>query len=516
MGRAKRIPLPVLIVCITLVVSVVAVSVWMIRGGPFHSTQNHGSPVDMTHQARATMTGRLQESGPSPLLFGTNLGLFNSNDQVLRSEPTQTLLQQSHTRIIRMPIRTELPEATEIHAAQIIKDLGAIPVIVLHSVKGPNVLADDTRVVNDMNRIFGNDTVYYEFGNEDDWTGIDATTYTNAWNLIIPQLKHIALHGQFVGPVNFHYDGDYLAAFLKSANPLPDQLSWHEYTCSYTWAADTCIANIDHWTTHIQDSRARMMATIGKVIPIMITEWNYAPDAAYNDGKNNNRDFITTWTTKALRTLAANHIFASMQYSCTNTAISLIDNDNKLTMQGTAFQALYLQMILKGYQPTPTPDPTSTVALSGAPVFSFEDGGTDGWSGHGQGIVQVQNTTAFALDGKHALQVTLSNTSSSDFPYVSVGFANLSSYPHAGQTLTAYIYLPGTSGSITTKIFVEDSTYHWFSNATVSLVPGVWNHLSYTLDSTIKGQPSQIGIQFNSTIGSTSSINVYIDAVGWS
>src|SRR5258708_24167014 len=62
----------------------------------------------------------------SPLLFGTNIGLFNNNDQVLTSAPTRNLLEQIHTRIIRMPVRTNLSEATEIQAAHDIKQLGAV------------------------------------------------------------------------------------------------------------------------------------------------------------------------------------------------------------------------------------------------------------------------------------------------------------------------------------------------------------------------------------------------------
>ncbi len=259
-----------------------------------------------------------------------------------------------------------------------------------------------------------------------------------------------------------------------------------------------------------------MTAILGAPLPIMITEWNYAPDAAYNDGKNNDRTFMTTWTNKALQTLADSHVFAAMQYTCTNTAMSLIDNDNKPTLQGTIFQHLYLKMILNGHQPTPTPDPTPSIVLNGSQVFSFEDGGTDGWTG--QGIVKVQNSTAFALDGTHALQVTLSITSSSNFPYIAVNLANMPSYPRAGQTLTAYVYLPAsiTKVSITAKLFIVDNNYHWFSKNTVQLSPGTWIPLTYLLPPTINGQPAQLGIQFNSTISSTTISDMYIDAVGWS
>src|SRR5205807_10197498 len=132
---------------------------------------------------------------------------------------------------------------------------------------------------------------------------------------------------------------------------------------------------------------------------IMITEWNYAPNAVPNDGKINDASFMTTWTTKALQTLAANRIFASMQYSCTNTVISLIGDNNILTTQGHILQSEYQQMIIAGQQPaaSPTavagqPQSTPTSTLQQYSAFSFEDGSTDGWSGHGGEISTVQNS----------------------------------------------------------------------------------------------------------------------------
>ena len=296
-----------------------------------------------------TTTQSVKVSPPvSPYLFGTNMGLFNSNDQLLNSANTRNVLAQMHPRIIRMPVRSSLSEATEVQAAQIIKSLGAIPLVILRGAVDQNVLADDTTIINDMNRIFGSSIVYYEYGNEEDLLGVDVTTYTASWNAIIPQLKRVALQGHFVGPVNFRYDRAYLTTFLQAANPRPDEISWHEYTCDDSWAKDICISHIDQWTNHISDARAAMTSVIGTALPIMITEWNYAPNAVPNDGKNNDSNFMSTWTTKALQTLAANHIFASMQYSCTDTAIPLITAGGTQTTQGMIFQAQYQHMIAGG------------------------------------------------------------------------------------------------------------------------------------------------------------------------
>src|SRR6266699_1683929 len=101
----------------------------------------------------------------SPLIFGTNLSLFDSNDQVLTSASTRNALQQMHFRIIRMPVRPSLSNATEIQAAQAIKTIGAYALVVLRGAVDANVLADDTRLVQDMNNVFGNTVVFYEYGN---------------------------------------------------------------------------------------------------------------------------------------------------------------------------------------------------------------------------------------------------------------------------------------------------------------------------------------------------------------
>src|SRR5579884_2359966 len=287
-------------------------------------------------------------TGTSPLIFGTNLGLFNSSDQFITSTTTQTLMQQMHVKIVRVPTRQSNSDAVNLAAAQAIKNIGASALVSLRGAQNSSVsqvMFDDTRMINVMNQVFGNSTVYYEFGNEDDLNGVKVADYTARWNALVPQLKKLALNGVFIGPVNFQYDPAYLTTFLQGANPRPDAISWHEYTCSYQWAASLCLNNIDHWTTHINGVRQVMQTTLGTELPMMITEWNYAPNQLiqsnglpFADGKYNNQAFMSEWTAKALQTLIANHIFASMQYSVTNTAIPMISSANAITPQGVTFQ----------------------------------------------------------------------------------------------------------------------------------------------------------------------------------
>jgi hypothetical protein len=290
-----------------------------------------------------TPTPSATSQAPSPLLFGTNLSLMDEHDQVLTSAPTRALLQQLHPRSIRMPLHTGLPESIEIQAAQVIKQLGAMPIVNLRGALDVDALTDDRQVIQDMNKVFGNETVYYEYGNEDDLLGVSADRYTTSWNAIVPLLKVLAPNGRFVGPVTYHYDSGYLKTFLQRAQPLPDAVSWHEYTCTRADSQATCLAGIADWSKHISNARSVMQAVIGKELPIMITEWSYAPDAQANDGKSNDTAFMSTWTQKAFQTLVANHVFAAMQYSCTNSATALVSSKGTLTAEGAVFMAQYQQ-----------------------------------------------------------------------------------------------------------------------------------------------------------------------------
>jgi len=300
-----------------------------------------------------TSTVHVSNGAVSPFIFGTNLSLYDNNDQVLRSASTRAQLQAMHFRIMRFPVRAVLSNETEIQAARIIRGMGAYAVVVLRGAVDTNALADDTRIIQDMNSVYGHFVVFYEYGNEEDLLGVNVDRYTASWNAIVPQLKHIALNGQFIGPVNYQYDQNYLTAFLQHAQPRPDAISWHEYTCDDAAPNDSCLANIDGWTGHIANARSTMQASIGTRLPIMITEWNYAPNAQANDGKINDSNFMAAWTTKALQTLAANRIFASMQYTCTNSVYALVRNDSTSSTQGLTIRDLYQSMILNNRQPTP-------------------------------------------------------------------------------------------------------------------------------------------------------------------
>jgi len=116
-----------------------------------------GKQVKVSPQATPTPSQNGSTSTPtvqtSPLLFGTNLGLFGATDQVVTSAATRALMQRIHVRIVRIPLRRDVPIALEVQAEQAVKSVGAIPLIILNGVRNPNALADDMRMIQETNSV---------------------------------------------------------------------------------------------------------------------------------------------------------------------------------------------------------------------------------------------------------------------------------------------------------------------------------------------------------------------------
>jgi hypothetical protein len=270
------------------------------------------------------------------------LNLLNNNEARAATSPSkQALFESLHIHIIRLSIPPKASTQAVTRTAQYIRGVGATPLVSLQGRLDNDALANDTQVVKVMNQVFGRATVYYEYGNEDDAQGVSAENYTTSWNTVVPRLKQITGHGQFVGPVTYHYDHSYLQTFLLRANPQPDEVSWHEYTCDNPESKEQCLSQIGAWNQHITEARTVMRTVVGKELPIMISEWNYSESPSADDGKSNDNTFMTQWTSQALQTLAKNKVFASMQFSGANTSMPLINNDDTLTAQGATLQSVY-------------------------------------------------------------------------------------------------------------------------------------------------------------------------------
>ncbi len=276
-----------------------------------------------------------------PLIYGTNMSLYDTSDQMTNNSATQQLLRRERVPIIRMPSRLTLSDAYMLQALRAVKSVGAIPLLIVHGPNDPNAWADDSHLLALAQSVFGKGTVYVEFGNEPNLQGIDVTAYTQAWNQVIPYLKSLAPTYRFVGPVTSDPNAAYIADFDAHASPRPDANSWHEYACGPGDTDEDCMSHLANWTTHIQAINQATRAAIGTTLPLMITEWNLDADP---DPRYANAQFIQAWTVNALRTLAANRsngLIAAMQYCATNNAaFQLVDQANHLTPQGQTFFAM--------------------------------------------------------------------------------------------------------------------------------------------------------------------------------
>ncbi|GHO94160.1 hypothetical protein KSF_042080 [Reticulibacter mediterranei] len=461
----------------------------------------------------------------SPLLFGTNMALFHDWDEsILKSAEARQMLKDVGVRVIRMPTRGTLKDETQVAAANAIKAVGAVPLVVLSGpeYKEGNILTRNSHLVSLITGVFGNQPVYYEFGNESDLQGITADQYVQIWNQVIPPLKQMYPQARFLGPDMYQFNRRYLKTFVQNAKPRPDGVSWHEYTCSIHWSADFCLANIDSWPMHFAQARAAMREAIGTEIPIWVTEYNYASDQMLSndkpidDGKLSNPQFMQTWMTKAMQTLAEGHIYAALQYYATNPSMPLFTSDGTMGIEGKIFQQNYKKIVMDGYTPPQSSGILSTTALKpGTKVaVSFEGQDTAGWISTGGGISHPQISTAKALDGRQSLQFMLTNANEDDTPYISTTVDKLPNVPEPGKLIHAYVYVANQKALVNAKLFVGESGGNWFYTNETTLTPGTWNHLWYSLPTDYKGTTATLGIQFHTATPGVNS-NVYVDALYW-
>jgi hypothetical protein len=460
----------------------------------------------------------------SPLLFGTNMALFHDWDEpILKSANVRQMLKDIGVRVIRMPTRATLKDETEIAAANAIKAIGAVPLVVI---SGPeykgNVLASNQHLLSLITSVFGKQPVYYEFGNESDLQGISAEQYVQVWNAVVPVLKQAYPQARFIGPDMYQFNRRYLKTFVQNARPRPDGVSWHEYTCSVHWSADFCLANIDTWPTHFAQARAAMREAIGTDLPIWISEYNYASDQMLDndqpvdDGKFSNPAFMQAWTAKAMQALTEGHIYAALQYYATDPPMPLVTSDEKMGIEGKIFQQNYKKIMVDGYTPPQSTGILSEPALKpGTKIeVSFEGADTAGWTSTGAGISAPGVTTAKALDGKQSLRVTLSNSNENDTPFISTTVDKLLSVPKAGQMIHASVFVANKNALVNAKLFVGDSGGNWLYTNDVTLNSGAWTPLWYSLPTDFNGTVGTLGIQFNAARPGVSS-DVYVDALYW-
>ncbi len=211
-------------------------------------------------------------------------------------------------------------------------------------------LSANQKMVAEAQQVFGaNARVFYEIGNENDLTclpptdppgkALNSAQYTAMWNSMVPQLRQLAPNSWFGGPVMSYPHADYIAGFVHSAEPKPDFISWHEYPCRSNSSRAECMQNTLSWHTQIKDVKSSIAANGDVLPPMMVTEWNYAPDEGVPaDDKHGDPVFMHNWTVTALRVLIDNGVYAAYQFNVYVTP--LIGS-----AQGRAFQDICRQII---------------------------------------------------------------------------------------------------------------------------------------------------------------------------
>jgi hypothetical protein len=156
------------------------------------------------------------------------------------------------------------------------------------------------------------------------------------------------------------------------------------------------------------------------------------------------------------------------------------------------------------------PAPHAAAGPAAGVRFSFEDGGTDGWGGHGH--VTSLGSGTVARDGTHSLVAGLFSSSGGDLPYVSVGVGGASA-PAPGQTVTAFVLVPAGSAAVQGKLFVQDTGFAWHMGPLVGPGRGGWTRLSLTVPAGVR--VNELGVQLLCTPANRKA-TVYVDSVTWS
>jgi hypothetical protein len=339
--RADQVPPPARTRRLRSIFGLILVGVLALTVVGFRSTLAMAGDQLAARFRSATTPNTAQTPAPHispPLIFGTNIALYDSRDQLLNSLASQHLLKQAEVPIIRMPFRSQSGDVDELKALRAIQYIGAIPIVIVHGPTDPNALADDSRLIEVVRNVFGNEPVYVEFGNEPDLAGVDAQGYAASWNTVIPSLKALAPTYRFIGPATSLADPGFVATFDKAADPRPDANTWHEYVCKPSSSDEYCLAHLADWTAHIQQINTAVRAAIGTTVPLMITEWNIDANV---DPRLEDQSFMRAWTARALQTLAdntTNGLIAALQYCvASNWKFNLIDSTNSLTPEGQVF-----------------------------------------------------------------------------------------------------------------------------------------------------------------------------------
>ncbi len=278
----------------------------------------------------------------------------------MRSAAVWDILRQVHVQFIRVGLQDGPLTPTEITVLTRIRESCMTPLVLLHLHIS---LSQAQFVVNTFNTYFGNSLVYYEFGNEPDVAFMSPQTYTSLWNQIVPQLKQVALNGEFGGPTVSYPFAGFIGYFMAHARPTPDFISWHKYYCSASMSTSACKADITNTLNRDVPAIQNAIRSTGHAIPpFIISEWNFA-----QGNIDRTTDFKETFVSYVFHEMVKHGIFASNQFEATDFdhPWMLVSND-AVTPESIAFKQTFEQF----YPNAPTPFLLG-ITLSPTPLLSI-------------------------------------------------------------------------------------------------------------------------------------------------
>ena len=80
--------------------------------------------------------------------------------------------------------------------------------------------------------------------------------------------------------------------------------------------------------------------------------------------------------------------------------------------------------------------------------------------------------------------------------------------------ISAYIYVVNPNALVNAKIFVADPSRAWHFANSITLTPGKWTRIWYSLPVNFSNQVTQLGMQFFTSRTGQSS-DVYVDGIEW-
>jgi len=238
--------------------------------------------------------------GVSSLLFGINQSFDWAGSNLENTTAAQQLLKQTGFTLIRT-FFSEQHQGWPVHKGpttdgdlelrfQAIENSGAQCLGVLYVLDDPQF--DSSLKFLDHVLTFAESSKpgvvrcrLWEYGNEYG----NMTTYLKRWNHDIPYLRARHPEARFIGPVIAGPYVDQMQKFLdgvKASGVLPDAVSYHDYPCYKSpdyldTAADAaaCDAMINpQYASTIAEFRGMISTTLGKDVPLGITEWNVSPN----------------------------------------------------------------------------------------------------------------------------------------------------------------------------------------------------------------------------------------------